>query len=161
MSDHTNYPFLARRLRVQRERATEINFPNIMYIIENATLLEWGATLPAILNLTVSLFLSTSLSRTTTQLVQFKSKPPYLVDGTRRRRPSVLRRGSWLRQYVTSQVLNVLGVSLKIPTQLEGCLTVHLPHEIKWRANLMQLGNFIDVFLARHVSGTYAYHQEH
>ena len=36
-----------------------------------------------------------------------------------------------------------------------------LPHEIKWNANLMQLGNFIDVFLARHVSGTYAHHQEH
>jgi len=26
---------------------------------------------------------------------------------------------------------------------------------------LKQLGNFIDVFLARHVSGTYAHHQEH
>jgi len=26
--------------------------------------------------------------------------------------------------------------------------------------NLMQQGNFIDVFLARHVSGTYAHHQE-
>jgi len=26
---------------------------------------------------------------------------------------------------------------------------------------LMQLGNFIDVFLARHVSGTYAHHQEY
>jgi len=25
----------------------------------------------------------------------------------------------------------------------------------------MQLGNFIDVLVARHVSGTYAYHQEH
>ena len=25
----------------------------------------------------------------------------------------------------------------------------------------MQLGNFINVFLARHVSGTYAHHQEH
>ena len=25
----------------------------------------------------------------------------------------------------------------------------------------MQQGNFTDVFLARHVSGTYAYHQEH
>ena len=45
--------------------------------------------------------------------------------------------------------------------QLEGCLTVHLPHEIKWNANLMQLGNFNDVFLARHVSGTYDHHQEH
>jgi len=33
--------------------------------------------------------------------------------------------------------------------------------EIKLNANLMQLGNFIDVFLARHVTGTYAHHQEH
>ena len=33
--------------------------------------------------------------------------------------------------------------------------------EIKWNANLMKLGNFIDVFLGRHVSGTYAHHQEH
>jgi len=38
---------------------------------------------------------------------------------------------------------------------------MHLPHEIKWSADLMQLGNFIDVFLARHASGTYAHHQEH
>ena len=37
----------------------------------------------------------------------------------------------------------------------------HLPFEIKWNANLTQLGNFIRVFLARHVSGTYAHHQEH
>jgi len=43
----------------------------------------------------------------------------------------------------------------------EGCLTVHLPHEIIWNANLKQQGNFIEVFLARHVSGTYAHHQEH
>jgi len=45
--------------------------------------------------------------------------------------------------------------------KFEGCLTVPLPHEIKWNANLMQVGNFIDVFLTRHVSGTYAHHQEH
>jgi len=45
--------------------------------------------------------------------------------------------------------------------KLEGPLTLHLPHEIKWNANLLQQGNFIDVCLARHVSGTYAYHQEH
>ena len=44
--------------------------------------------------------------------------------------------------------------------KLEGCLTVHLPHEIMWNANLMKQGNFIDIFLARHVSGTYAHHQE-
>ena len=33
-------------------------------------------------------------------------------------------------------------------------MTLHLRHEIMWNANLMQLGNDIDVFLARHVSGT-------
>jgi len=44
---------------------------------------------------------------------------------------------------------------------LEGCLTVHLPHEIMRNANLMQKDNFIDIFLARHVSGTHAHHQEH
>jgi len=33
--------------------------------------------------------------------------------------------------------------------------------EIMRNANLMQQGNFIDVFLARHISGTYAHHQEH
>ena len=37
----------------------------------------------------------------------------------------------------------------------------HLIFEIIWNANLMQQGNFIDVFLARHVSGTYIHHQEH
>jgi len=31
------------------------------------------------------------------------------------------------------------------------CLTMHVPHEIKWNSKLMQLGNFIDVFLASHV----------
>jgi len=30
-----------------------------------------------------------------------------------------------------------------------------------WNASFMQLGNFIDVFLARHVSGRYAHRQEH
>jgi len=30
-----------------------------------------------------------------------------------------------------------------------------------WNASLMQQGNFIDISLARHVSGTYAHHQEH
>ena len=38
---------------------------------------------------------------------------------------------------------------------------MHLPHEIMWNANLMQQGNFIDISLARHVSGTYAHHQQH
>jgi len=37
---------------------------------------------------------------------------------------------------------------------------MHLPHEIILNANLMQQGNFIDIFLARHVSGTYAHHQD-
>ena len=43
----------------------------------------------------------------------------------------------------------------------EGCLTVHLPREIIWNANLMQQGEFINVFVAQHVLGTYAHHQEH
>ena len=43
----------------------------------------------------------------------------------------------------------------------EGCLTVHLPYEIKLNAKLIKLDNFIDVFLARHVSGTYAHHRKH
>jgi len=30
-----------------------------------------------------------------------------------------------------------------------------------WNAHLMQQGNFIDIFLAQHVSGTYAHHQEY
>jgi len=34
-------------------------------------------------------------------------------------------------------------------------------HEIILNAKLMQQGNFINVFLARHVSGTYAHHQKH
>jgi len=38
----------------------------------------------------------------------------------------------------------------------EGCLNLHLPHEITRNANLMQQVNFIDIFLARHVSGTYS-----
>ena len=45
--------------------------------------------------------------------------------------------------------------------KIRGCLTVHLPHEIMWNATLMHQGNFINTFLARHVSGTYAHHQEH
>ena len=39
-------------------------------------------------------------------------------------------------------------------------MTLHLPHEIMWNANLMQLGNFITIHLARHVLGTFAHHQE-
>ena len=33
--------------------------------------------------------------------------------------------------------------------------------EVILNANLMQQGNFIGIFLARHVSGPYAHHQEH
>ena len=43
---------------------------------------------------------------------------------------------------------------------MSNVMTLSLP-EIIWNANLMQQGNFIDVFLVRHVSGTYAHHQEH
>ena len=61
--------------------------------------------------------------------------------------------------------LGIINVDFNATGQLliifEGCLTMHLLHEIKWNANLMQLGNFIDVLLTRHVLGTYAHHQEH
>ena len=40
-------------------------------------------------------------------------------------------------------------------------LPIIMYNEIMRNANLMQQGNFIDKFLARHVSGTYAHHQEH
>jgi len=33
--------------------------------------------------------------------------------------------------------------------------------EIMWNDNLIQQGNFNNIFLARHVSNTYAHHQEH
>jgi len=44
---------------------------------------------------------------------------------------------------------------------IQSCLTTHLYHEIMWNVNLMQQCKFIDVSLARHVSGTYVHHQEH
>ena len=53
------------------------------------------------------------------------------------------------------------GFILNKYIKLEGYLTVHFPHEIIWNSNLMQQGNFINVFLAWPVSGTYAHHQEH
>jgi len=60
-----------------------------------------------------------------------------------------------------SKVGDLLRDIVNTVIKLEGCLTVHLPHEINLNANLMQQGNFINVFLARHVSGTYVHHQEH
>jgi len=47
------------------------------------------------------------------------------------------------------------------PIKTWGLFDRALDHEITWNVNLMQQGNFINVFLARHVSGTYAHHQEH
>ena len=38
---------------------------------------------------------------------------------------------------------------------------MYVSDEIILNANLMQQGDFINVFLARHVLGTYAHHQEH
>ena len=35
-----------------------------------------------------------------------------------------------------------------------------MSYKIIWNANLMQQGNFVNVFLAWHVSGIYAHHQE-
>jgi len=58
-------------------------------------------------------------------------------------------------------VLSVSCTSVLMSEGFEGCLTVHLPHEVMRNANLMQQGNFINIFLARNVSGTYAHHQGH
>ena len=52
-------------------------------------------------------------------------------------------------------------LTTNMKTKHHGYLNVHLSHEIKLNANLMQLCNLIDVFFARHVSGIYAHHQEH
>jgi len=38
---------------------------------------------------------------------------------------------------------------------------MHLLREMMWNANLMQQGNFVDMFLARYISGIKVYHQEH
>ena len=51
--------------------------------------------------------------------------------------------------------------NISLNAQFEGCLTARLLLEITWNANLMQLGNFINVFLVQHVSGTYAHNQQH
>jgi len=45
------------------------------------------------------------------------------------------------------------SIILQVHSTFQGCLTVHLPHEIMLNAILMQQGNFIYVFLALHVSG--------
>jgi len=59
-----------------------------------------------------------------------------------------------------------LCLSIRACRRSRGFLTSALDEQqiryrVKWNANLMQLGNFIDVFLARYVSHTYAHHQEH
>ena len=66
-----------------------------------------------------------------------------------------------LRNPVVHDPVHKSTTLLLYPSISGGCLTVHLRREIKWNANFMQLGNFIEVFLARHISGTYANHQEH
>ena len=61
----------------------------------------------------------------------------------------------WLQRACYTQ-----GTILFPARSLESLITT-CQNEIKWNANLMQLGHHIDVFSARHVSGTYAHHQEH
>jgi len=68
--------------------------------------------------------------------------------------------GSQISQ-LWSRLFFIFEDECRLLLKFEGCLTVHLPHEIMWNANLMQQGNFIAIFLARHVSGAYALHQEH
>jgi hypothetical protein len=64
------------------------------------------------------------------------------------------------RQYVSTLMSLHQAIQRTNPRKLEGCLTVHLPHGITWNASLMQQGGIINIFLVRHVSGTYAHHQE-
>jgi len=56
---------------------------------------------------------------------------------------------------------HLIHTRVKVTCYMFGPHRSNITPEIKGIANLMQLGNFIDVFLARHVSGTYARHQEH
>ena len=68
-------------------------------------------------------------------------------------------------------ILQPARICSKEPCQMSSCRSLIIGtrlrfyvifiYVIMWSANLMQQGNFIDVFLARHVSGTYAHHQEH
>jgi len=60
-----------------------------------------------------------------------------------------------------SSPFNDTRIIFKVWGTKQKALLTNINYEIKWIANLMQLGNFIDVFLARHVSGTYVHHQEH
>ena len=61
----------------------------------------------------------------------------------------------WITPLPLYTLLHVTIMPYAAIIHFVGCLTVHLPHEIIWNANLMQQGNFVNVFLARHVSGTY------
>jgi len=56
--------------------------------------------------------------------------------------------------------VRLLAVLLSTTTKCTYKAKTLFVHKIMWNANLMQIGNSIDVFLARHVSGTYAHHQE-
>jgi len=63
---------------------------------------------------------------------------------------------------INNYILRIINRLWRSAVKKELCyLTVHLPHEIMWNANLIKQGNFIDMLLARHVSGTYNHHQEH
>jgi len=56
-----------------------------------------------------------------------------------------------LHSYISDTKIAKFFLQIFFILKLEGCWTVHLPHERMWNANLMQRGNFIDKFLARHV----------
>ena len=61
--------------------------------------------------------------------------------------------------YIYIYVVHFFGLENKL-YKMHGTY-IRIKKGIIWNANLLQQGNFIDVFLARHVSGTYAHHQEH
>jgi len=66
---------------------------------------------------------------------------------------------SYFNRYLEIYICNL--TLQQVGERFEGCLTVHLPHEMKWNAKLTLQGNFIGIFLARHVSGKCTHRQEH
>jgi len=65
-----------------------------------------------------------------------------------------------LRMFYETRMFTALFTRLHPEAEVSNSSTSTMP-EIMRNANLMQQGNFIDVFSTLHVSGAYAHHQEH
>jgi len=74
-----------------------------------------------------------------------------------RRSTGLINRMHYIRRQVLAYVITTVACFW---SHQRGIKDTHF-NGIMWNANLMQQGNFIDVFLALHVSGTYAHLQEH